>query len=699
MPFKQESVSRNGSDWRVTFRKTMLGLGEMRGVNPEEKRLCRSKLSVFGSETGKFNTMGSVRDWTAKSTRTALRKLGMPLLYNVGHKDQYVTVSETPDLNPSKAITIEAVCGLHENGQDPTVLARPFGGGWESPYVVYRLGFYGTTRVPEFQLLFESDTSLTTIRGDRPVELERATHLAGTYDGKWMRLYVDGALVASLQKPGTLATSNQPTVFAARSSTELGGMFVGTLAEFRIWNVARSIEEINLWKRRLLPVQPSPDGLVSLWPGEPGPSDEIHDDMIASGFSFREVSLLHWAHWYAFQYFQHANDFLEENAFACYSAEIRLLMFVRAKEGYLAFYCPDYSEDLAKIMGIMPTPGSIQIATLDQHDETVSEVIQSWTDNRLKVVAPRVGDAVEEAWTPPPDVPEASDVMISPAVRDDGVTLPQLTVSAIAETEQGKIKRLCPGRIHAISPVVQTSDGSIVRQFTWLFADFWFGELTREVLHLPTTVHLLMAELQVLQWTVDFALPPQEVISDGSKNAVATVRQLLEDFEHLLDKPGIDEVADIQPFLADAKNWILLSPSRKHVWPQKMLGNKWKVDFLVRESDDSYTAVEIESPNFPLFTKQLDPHYKLTHAEQQVRDYCEYIDQNRDTVEREEGLTGIFRPRGTVVIGRRKALSDDAMRKLIARNRDAGRYTVMVYDDLIDRVRSVVSSIEAAMPS
>ena len=176
------------------------------------------------------------------------------------------------------------------------------------------------------------------------------------------------------------------------------------------------------------------------------------------------------------------------------------------------------------------------------------------------------------------------------------------------------------------------------------------------------------------------------------------LKSLLHEFQELLDKPDVDEVRDIQPFLADPRRWILLSPTRKHVWPQKWLCNKFKVDFEVQESDDSYTAIEIESPQFPIYTKALDPHHKLTHAEQQVRDYCEYVDQNRDSVEREEGLPGIYRPRGVVIIGRRKMLTPEALRKLVARNREHGRFTVMVYDDLIDRVKAVMDAVESALP-
>ena len=126
-----------------------------------------------------------------------------------------------------------------------------------------------------------------------------------------------------------------------------------------------------------------------------------------------------------------------------------------------------------------------------------------------------------------------------------------------------------------------------------------------------------------------------------------------------------------------------------------MLGSKYKVDFVVKETTDTYVAIEIESPNKRVYKpgKEVDPYSEFTHAEQQVRDYCNYIDWNRDSVEREEGLDGIFRPRGLVVIGRRRDLSVEGARKLKERNADSGRYTVIVYDDLIDQAREMVNRL------
>lgn len=476
-----------------------------------------------------------------------------------------------------------------------------------------------------------------------------------------------------------------------------GGLFIGTLEEFRIWNRARSAEDINLWKHRLLPTDPRPEGLVGLWAMEPGPPDEAYDHLTGEGWSQLEVFLAHFVNWYAFEYNQQSERILTDKARSYFSEIIETIIFTKAKDGYCAIYEPRYPEYL-EAAGIYPSSGPKEgMLVYDRSDQTISEVIQSWTGNHLKVFTPTLGNEVQHAWALPPDMPEALDDTINPTLRKLEVELPHVAVSPKVKVENGIVTRVLPHRVRAIAPLIALPDGSLVRQFTWLFTDFWFGELTREQVHLPMTVRFLEADLQALQWALDLALPPQELVDDGPRKAIHALEQLLEDFQMLLETPNVDEVRDIQPFLADPRHWILLSPNRKHVWQQKMLGNRYKVDFLVQESDDSYVAIEIESPNFPLFTQRLDPYHKLTHAEQQVRDYCEFIDRNRDFVEREEGLPGIFRPRGVVVIGRRRSLSEDAARKLVARNRDAGRYTVMVYDDLMDRVQALLASIRAAM--
>lgn len=620
------------------------------------------------------------------------------MLFNVRRKDQYVTVTSASKLNPIEGCTFEAICTLVEDSADPTILSRPLHATWETPFVVYRLGFRGETRIPEFQLLFEDEQDLTTILAEHPIERNCPTHIAGTYDGKRMRLYVNGVLVASHEKRGKLQSSGQPTVFATRSTTDVGGMLVGIFQEIRIWSVARTSEDINLWKSRLLPVEPPPEGLEGLWEGEPGPPDEISEDLLNSGFTIEEAMLLHFAYWYAGQFNAHSRTLLQEVTRRYYGEEIRSVYFCRARDGYFALYSSEYSE-LARSWSRRPEVGEVELICGDRRDASVTELVQSWTNNQLRIATPPIGKSLDDEWTLPADVDNASGAMVTPRALQSSAGLPVFTIFPEVFVENQVVKEIVPERIRVISPMVEVSPGETVRQFTWSFADIWLGGLTRDLLHLPNTVRFLYADAQALQWCVDLSLPPEQLVDDGPSHALEAMKSMITNFELLLDKEGVDEVQDIQPFLSDRRHWVLLAPTCKSVWPQKMLGNKWKVDFVVREADDTYAAIEIESPKFPLYTKGLDPHHKLTHAEQQVRDYCEYVDQNRDTVEREEGLPGIFRPKGTVIIGRRSSLNDDTKRKLVARNADAGRYTIMVYDDVIDRVRALVDSVAALVGS
>jgi hypothetical protein len=620
----------------------------------------------------------------------------MPMQFNIDRKDQFVTVTPDPHLNPAESATFEANCCLMDEGDNPTVLARPAGVAWSSPYCVYRIGFQGESRLPEFQLLFQGESELTTVRGDQPIGLNQSTHLAGTFDGKTVRLFVDGVEVASLDKSGLLATSDQPTVFATRSSTDVGGVFVGMVWEFRIWNVARRQEEIQIWKDHLLPVTPQPEGLVGLWSGEPGPQDDIYDNLTEVGFSQDEILLNHFGQWYMSQYNLIAPKSLKGEARTHFPPEIRLYTWIRARDAYCALYFPDFPDGFLKPGHSVP-PGETICTVLDRTGESITEILQAWTDNQVKILRPPIGRLVTMEWATPPDVPNADGHTVNPQFGEQRNTLPKMSISPNVLVESGVVTRVLPGRIRAVSPLVGLPDGSVHRQFTWMFADLWFGEITREDVHLPNTTHFLDADLQIIQWLVDLALTPQEAVDDAPNSVIQMITQILSQFEELINRPEVDEVRDIQPFLSDRRHWMLLSPTGKHVWPQKMLGNKYKVDFVIREHDDSYVAVEIESPRFKLFTNNLDPRHELTHAEQQVRDYCDYIDRNRDCVEREEGLPQIYRPNGLVIIGRKKDLVPQAMRKLESRNRDGGRFTVMVYDDLIQRLRAVLDSVVRAL--
>ncbi len=78
------------------------------------------------------------------------------------------------------------------------------------------------------------------------ITLGRWSHVAGTYDGTDLRVYVNGIEVASCPHgtPGPVGTNSQAVEIGSRLGG-LGGFFDGKIDEARIWNVTRSEAEIR----------------------------------------------------------------------------------------------------------------------------------------------------------------------------------------------------------------------------------------------------------------------------------------------------------------------------------------------------------------------------------------------------------------------------------------------------------------------
>jgi hypothetical protein len=81
------------------------------------------------------------------------------------------------------------------------------------------------------------------IYGPSAVTTNTWTHLAGTYDGATLRLYVNGVQVNSRAQTGAIAISTNALQFGGDSI--YGQYFQGTIDEIRIYNRALSATEIQ----------------------------------------------------------------------------------------------------------------------------------------------------------------------------------------------------------------------------------------------------------------------------------------------------------------------------------------------------------------------------------------------------------------------------------------------------------------------
>jgi len=87
-------------------------------------------------------------------------------------------------------------------------------------------------------------------------------HVAATYDGNTMRIYIDGTLRAS--KPvGARQVNVGGGPIVIGNMTGFNNDFDGRIDEFRIWNVARSQTDIQ--NNMSVEISPSSSGLVAYW--------------------------------------------------------------------------------------------------------------------------------------------------------------------------------------------------------------------------------------------------------------------------------------------------------------------------------------------------------------------------------------------------------------------------------------------------
>ena len=103
-------------------------------------------------------------------------------------------------------------------------------------------GLYATTpgNTPNTQIV---TAGKTTVDGASVLPLNTWSHLAATYDGGTLRLFVNGSQVSSLTVSGSLVTSTGVLTIGGESIW--GKNFRGILDEVRIYNHALSAAQIQ----------------------------------------------------------------------------------------------------------------------------------------------------------------------------------------------------------------------------------------------------------------------------------------------------------------------------------------------------------------------------------------------------------------------------------------------------------------------
>ncbi len=197
---------------------------------------------------------------------TTARPPGTHALWFDGQSD-YVHVADSDSLDLKDACTLEAWICFQEGGTwNPRIISK----GWDR-----RNGFelatwgLGVTRKLNFAF-----RALGDFASSATLPANEWHHVAVTYDADNVCIYIDGIATDKDLSRGSLPI-NDSTLNIGRNAQTEKDLYRGAIDEVRIWNVARSADEIRASMNRAL--AGDEQGLVGYWDFEEGQGQTAKD--------------------------------------------------------------------------------------------------------------------------------------------------------------------------------------------------------------------------------------------------------------------------------------------------------------------------------------------------------------------------------------------------------------------------------------
>jgi hypothetical protein len=155
---------------------------------------------------------------------------------------QYVEISNASNLQLQHAITIE---GWVLASGAPNAYAG-IAGTWDDNTGANRSYLFWLLN-GQLELVLSTDgSSVIRATDPTPITVDRWTHVAGTYDGSTIRVYVDGAEVGHTSMTGDLAVNQRPFTIGRTDGGSVGtpNLWHGSIDELSIYDRALGAGEI-----------------------------------------------------------------------------------------------------------------------------------------------------------------------------------------------------------------------------------------------------------------------------------------------------------------------------------------------------------------------------------------------------------------------------------------------------------------------
>lgn len=220
--------------------------------------------SCTGTGIGNGTTQSSVT-WAASPIQFSGNTI------NFDGADDYVDIPYNSSLDITNNITLEAWVYATKNSGIQNVISKS-NNTTNTGYIFPRTDNGWATAVVYLYI----GGGWKTLSAAYP-SLNAWHHLAATYDGSTIKLYIDGTLANSVAQTGTIATNTND--LALGNQLGFSEYFGGAADELRVWNVARTQAEIQANKD--IELNPATQtGLVSYYTADQGIPDGTNTGLI-----------------------------------------------------------------------------------------------------------------------------------------------------------------------------------------------------------------------------------------------------------------------------------------------------------------------------------------------------------------------------------------------------------------------------------